>query len=66
MNTSERKYSIVMTCYDQATELESNLSAFLNRSDGRRTKIVQEQLSSPLYYLLAKAKHIAFSQKICL
>ena len=31
MNTSERKYSIVMTCYDQATELESNLPAFLTQ-----------------------------------
>lgn len=46
MNTSERNYSIVMTCYDQATELESNLPAFLTQEYERGYEVIVVNESS--------------------
>ena len=52
MNTSERKYSIVMTCYDQATELESNLPAFLTQEYEPGYEVIVWPLSGPVITVL--------------
>ena len=65
MSKNERRFSIIMTVYDQAGELEENLPAFLQQEyePGYEVIVVDE---SSTVHLPAQAQPTGIAQEACL